>query len=156
MAYGEKRRSISAIVPEKTAFSCGTYVKIFRVAGEISAVSPFAERTTLPQCGFTSPSSTRRNVVLPPPEGPTNAANSPGAMVRFTPEKTSPPFLYPNATSRNAISGASPLFAMAVAAAFSPDSSRGRLSTAMILPAETVAEITVGTKLIKEDMLEER
>ena len=31
-----------------------------------------------------------------------------------------------------------------------------KISTEIILPAETVAEITVGTELIKDDMLDER
>ncbi len=59
----------------------------------LQAVSLWAERAvisspdtaTLPVVGRSSPPSRFRSVVLPEPEGPMKATNSPGSMSRFKP-----------------------------------------------------------------------
>ena len=54
-----------------------------RLLGGISAMS-WPSIRTWPSLGTSRPASMRSNVVLPQPDGPSSAKNSPGAMSRLT------------------------------------------------------------------------
>ena len=79
VAFGFTMRILSAIVPEKIVFPCGTYAKNLLVPAEILQLTPLISLIlALPDLVLIRPNNNLIIVVLPSPEGPTRATISPG------------------------------------------------------------------------------
>ena len=84
-----KKLMLSEIEPENSGSSCITTPTMSRQARRPSCDSGTPPISISPDCGAWMPRISFSSVVLPQPEGPTMATDSPGSMRRFTPHSTS-------------------------------------------------------------------
>ena len=84
-----KKQMLSAIEPENSGSSCITTPTMSRQARSPTCCSGTPPTSTSPLLGAWMPSISFSSVVLPQPDGPTMATDSPGSMRRLTPRSTS-------------------------------------------------------------------